>query len=222
MAAIPLALAGRAAANYFQKRPYCASFELTHNCNAQCRHCHRGAPVPGERLATPERLLELCRELRPIVAIMSGGEPLLRRDLPEIVRTLKQGCAPLRVFVNTNAALLTPARFGELVEAGVDEVLTLDTPTSGTTSTARSRPFAASAHRGGPREPPAHRVTSVLQSENFARVHGAAGLGGVNINPAPTPGCGLIDMGLMIQPRQTACSRGGRAPDRVHASTATS
>jgi MoaA/NifB/PqqE/SkfB family radical SAM enzyme len=76
-----------------------------------------------ERYATPEQLLEVCRQLRPIVAIMSGGEPLLRRELPEIVRTLKRGCAPLRVFLNTNAALLTRPLFGELCEAGVDECL---------------------------------------------------------------------------------------------------
>jgi MoaA/NifB/PqqE/SkfB family radical SAM enzyme len=123
MAFIPLALAARAGANYFTRRPYCASFELTHNCNARCRHCHRGPLVPDEKLASPERLLALCRELRPLVAIMSGGEPLLRRDLATIVRTLKQGCAPLRVFLNTNAALLTRPRFDELVAAGVDEVL---------------------------------------------------------------------------------------------------
>lgn len=122
MAAVPLPVVWRAVANYFTGRPYCVSFELTHNCNARCRHCHRGEPVQ-ERLATPEKLLELCRSLRPIVAIMSGGEPLLRHDLRHIVRTLKQGCPPLRVFLNTNAALLTLPLFRELGEAGVDEVL---------------------------------------------------------------------------------------------------
>jgi MoaA/NifB/PqqE/SkfB family radical SAM enzyme len=75
----------------------------------RCRHCHRGEAV-AESLATPEKLLEICRELRPVVAIMSGGEPLLCPDLLAIVRTLKAGCAPLRVFVNTNGALLTLPR----------------------------------------------------------------------------------------------------------------
>ncbi len=119
---VPPSLVLRAFANYVLRRPYCASFELTHNCNARCRHCHRGDLV-SERPAGPERLLEVCRELRPLVAIMSGGEPLLRADLETIVRTLKRGCAPIRVFLNTNAALLTAVRFHELCEAGVDEVL---------------------------------------------------------------------------------------------------
>ena len=128
MGTVPWSLARRAVASYVLRRPWCASFELTHNCNARCHHCHRGETV-AEKLATTQKLLEVCRELRPLVAIMSGGEPLLRRDLLEIVRTLKAGCAPLRVFVNTNGALLTLARFVELVEAGVDEVLiSLDYP----------------------------------------------------------------------------------------------
>ena len=102
----PGPLAGKAVASYVLRRPWCASFELTHNCNARCHHCHRGEHVV-ETLATPQKLLEVCRELQPLVAILSGGEPLMRHDLLEIVRTLKAGCAPLRVFLNTNGALLT-------------------------------------------------------------------------------------------------------------------
>jgi MoaA/NifB/PqqE/SkfB family radical SAM enzyme len=120
---IPIALARRAAANYLLHRAYCASFELTYNCNARCQHCHRGPEIPRERLATPQRLLEICREIRPIVAIMSGGEPLIRKELDEIVRTFRQGVSPLRIFVNTNGALLTAKRFLSLKDAGVDEFL---------------------------------------------------------------------------------------------------
>ena len=186
---VPLSLAARAVGSYLLKRPYCASFELTHNCNARCKHCHRGEPV-RESLATPARLLEVCRELRPLVAIMSGGEPLLRPELAEIVRTLKQGCAPLRVFLNTNAALLTRARFDELVAAGVDEVLiSFDYPDA-----------RHDAFRGIPGLferirsliaglPPAERtrvvLTSVLHSQNYRSALDAARLAlewGVNIN----------------------------------------
>jgi MoaA/NifB/PqqE/SkfB family radical SAM enzyme len=125
---VSLSMVRRGAANYLQWRPYCASFELTHNCNARCRHCHRGNPVEEQR-ATPRQLLDICRQLRPLVAIMSGGEPLLRRDILEIVRTFKRECAPLRVFLNTNAALLTKERLGQLGEAGIDEILiSLDYP----------------------------------------------------------------------------------------------
>lgn len=125
---IPLGLARRAVGNYLGRRPYCASFELTYTCNARCKHCHRGPPVPGEVRASPEQLLRICQEIRPVVAIMSGGEPLLRRDLPEIIRLFKNEAGPIRVFVNTNASLL-PRRYAELDAAGTDEFLiSLDYP----------------------------------------------------------------------------------------------
>lgn len=127
--AFPVALARRAVSNYFLHRTYCASFELTYNCNARCKHCHRGPVIPKERLASPQRLLEICKQLRPLVAMMSGGEPLIRKDLDEIVRMLRQGVSPLRIFVVTNASLLTPKRFRSLKEAGTDEFLiSLDFP----------------------------------------------------------------------------------------------
>ncbi len=117
-----LSLWRHAVANYVFGRAYCVSFELTHNCNARCGHCHRGDELE-EQVATPQQLLEVCQQVRPIVAIMSGGEPLMRSDLLEIVGLFKKERAVPRIFVNTNAALLTRDRFAELRDAGVDETL---------------------------------------------------------------------------------------------------
>jgi len=186
---IPWSLAAQGVVSYVRRRPWCLSFELTHNCNARCHHCHRGERVV-EQKATPQRLLEVCRELRPLVAIMSGGEPLLRADLLEIVRTLKAGCAPMRVFLNTNAALLTLPRYTELVDAGVDEVLiSLDYPD------ARHDTFRAipglfdriQALLAGlpPRERRRVVLTTVLHAENFREALPIARLAlswGVNAN----------------------------------------
>jgi len=123
-----LAFAGRALGNYVRMRPLCVSFEVTHNCNARCRHCHLGPPR-AETLAPPERYAELCSELRPLVAQVSGGEPLLRGDLEAIVRGLTRPGAPPHVVLTTNGALLTPKRHQELREAGVcDFSLSLDYP----------------------------------------------------------------------------------------------
>ena len=132
----------------------------------------------------------MCRELRPIVAILSGGEPLLRPDLLEIVRTLKTGCAPLRVFLNTNGALLTLPRFAELVDAGVDEVLvSLDYPDERHDAFreipglfARIRALVADL---APRERRRVVLTTVLQADNFREAVAIARLAlewGVNAN----------------------------------------
>jgi len=209
MAAVPLPVVRRAIANYFTGRPYCVSFELTHNCNARCRHCHRGEAVQ-ERFATPERLLEVCRRLRPIVAIMSGGEPLLRRDLEHLVRTLKQGCAPLRVFLNTNAALLTLARFRGLADAGVDEVLiSFDYPDE-RHDDYRKIPglFRRIETLIGDLDAENRRrvvLTCVLQSDNYRNALDMARLAldwGVNINFSAYTPMRTRDESLMIQPDQ--------------------
>ncbi len=205
MDAIPWPLAARGAASYVLRRPWCASFELTHNCNARCRHCHRGEPV-AETPATPQRLLEVCRKLRPVVAIMSGGEPLLRRDLLEIVRTLRQGCGPIRIFVNTNGALLSHERFDELVAAGVDEVLvSLDYPDErhdGFRAVPglfrRIRDLLAALP-----SPDRRRVvlTTVLQSDNFREALNVARLAldwGVSVNFSAYTWLRTNDHGLMI------------------------
>jgi MoaA/NifB/PqqE/SkfB family radical SAM enzyme len=205
MGAVPWSLARQAVASYVLRRPWCASFELTHNCNARCHHCHRGETV-AEKPATPQKLLEVCRELRPLVAILSGVEPLLRRDLLEIVRTLKAGCTPLRVFVNTNGALLTLPRFADLVDAGVDEVLvSLDYPDE------RHDDFRAIPGLFGriralveglpPRERQRVVLTTVLHAENFREAPTIARLAldwGVNVNFSAYTSLRTNDRGLLI------------------------
>jgi MoaA/NifB/PqqE/SkfB family radical SAM enzyme len=204
---VSASMAWRGTMNYLQRRPYCVSFELTHNCNARCRHCHRGDQV-AEEPATPERLLEVCRQLRPIVAIMSGGEPLLRRDLLEIVRTLKQGCAPLRVFVNTNAALLTQGRFRELGEAGIDEFLiSLDYPDERHDDYRRIPGLfrRIEALIAGLDAASRERVvlTCVIQSDNLREASNMANLAhrwGVHINYSAYTWLRTDDRSLMIPP----------------------
>jgi MoaA/NifB/PqqE/SkfB family radical SAM enzyme len=82
-----------------------------------------------ENRATPERLGEICRKLKPIVAQASGGEPLLRRDLEQIVQAIRIPRRPPYVTLTTNGALLTKKRYESLCQAGVDEFsLSLDYP----------------------------------------------------------------------------------------------
>ena len=121
-------LAKRGVINYFTKRPFCVSFEITHNCNARCLHCHRRKKVTEKR-ATPQRFGEIFRDLKPLVTQVSGGEPLLRKDVEQIVKALKQpDGTPYIIFV-TNASLLTKEKYYRLREIGVDVYsISLDYP----------------------------------------------------------------------------------------------
>ncbi|MBN1294733.1 MAG: radical SAM protein [Candidatus Latescibacteria bacterium] len=114
-----LSLTKRGVLNYFQNRPFCVSFEITHSCNARCKHCHRGGMVEEKR-ATPQQFAERFFELKPVVIQISGGEPLLRKDVEDIIKALKQpDGTPYIVFV-TNAALLTAEKYYRLRDIGVD------------------------------------------------------------------------------------------------------
>lgn len=115
-----LSMAGRGVGNYFRKKPFCVSFEITYSCNARCAHCHLGGPVPDEKRATPEQYAQRCRELKPLVAQVSGGEPLLRNDVEEIVTALKKQGGASYIVLTTNGATLTKKKYNRLRQAGVD------------------------------------------------------------------------------------------------------
>lgn len=124
----PLSLAVRGAKNFFGPRPLCVSFEVTRSCNARCSHCHLGGPAKEHR-AAPGRYADLCRRIKPVVAQVSGGEPMLRRDLDNIIRALKVPLRPPYIILTTNGTLLTKKRWAELRTAGVDEFsLSFDYP----------------------------------------------------------------------------------------------
>jgi len=123
-----LSLVKRGIFNYIKRRPFCISFEVTHACNARCKHCHLGGPVKEER-ASAQRFGEICREVKPVVAQISGGEPLLRKDLEKIVRAFRVPNRAPYIVITTNAALLTKEKYFKLRQAGVDEFsISLDYP----------------------------------------------------------------------------------------------
>lgn len=103
--------------------------ELTMRCNHLCGHC---SAVWGPPLAAAGESLEMTTaEVTDTVArlldevpveriAVSGGEPLLREDLPEILAFLRRrDVAPTIV---TNGRLLTPARLETLHEAEAFEI----------------------------------------------------------------------------------------------------
>lgn len=114
--------------NYITNSPLCASFEITYRCNALCQHCHLHH-VQDKELASPEHYAEICHRLKPVVAQISGGEPLLRRDLLDIIRKIKNSNGTPFIVLTTNGVLLTKEKYEQLIDAGVDEIsLSLDYP----------------------------------------------------------------------------------------------
>lgn len=116
-------MAAGAAWNLWRKRPLSVSFEVTHACTANCWHCNWGGPIKETRRA-PHEYAAICRALKPVVVNVSGGEPLARGDVDDIIRALaRPGRLPWMVVVS-NASQLTPERFLQLKRAGMHQLST--------------------------------------------------------------------------------------------------
>jgi radical SAM protein with 4Fe4S-binding SPASM domain len=110
-------------------RPYVISWNLTYRCNLACEHCYLdagGTPLVGSEnfadrseLGTDEcfKVIDEIANFAPeCVTILTGGEPLLRRDILEIVqRAAERG---LWVVVGTNGVRITENVARRLAQAG--------------------------------------------------------------------------------------------------------
>jgi radical SAM protein with 4Fe4S-binding SPASM domain len=88
--------------------PLFGSIELTHRCNLRCLHCYLGDHPGGhEKEIGTERLFSVIDEITEagcLFLLLTGGEPLLRKDFPEIYRHAK--IKGLMVTVFTNGTLI--------------------------------------------------------------------------------------------------------------------
>jgi MoaA/NifB/PqqE/SkfB family radical SAM enzyme len=99
--------------------PVCVSFEVTHSCIADCVHCDKGGIKPDPKLMTLDDYRRYSYELKPGLCQMSGGEPLLRDDLEDIIRAVKRPNGLPMVVCVSNFWLMTEERYLSLNEAGV-------------------------------------------------------------------------------------------------------
>ena len=115
--------------NWLAERPIVVSFEVTDACTCWCKHCDHGGPRDESRNLKPADYARYMDALRPCVVQISGGEPLMRDDVAEIVRTVKGNRrAPYTILVS-NWSLMTEERYLALRAAGVDQFsVSLDFP----------------------------------------------------------------------------------------------
>jgi radical SAM protein with 4Fe4S-binding SPASM domain len=110
-------------------RPYVISWNLTYRCNLACEHCYLDAgpkPLVGtenfadrSELGTEEcfKVIDEIAAFAPeCLTILTGGEPLLRRDILEIVqRAAERG---LWVVVGTNGVRISENVARRLADSG--------------------------------------------------------------------------------------------------------
>lgn len=96
------------------------SWNTTNACNLYCQHCYRDAGVSAkDELSTAEAKVMIDEIVKAGFKIMifSGGEPLMRNDIYQLIAHAAQ--KGLRPVLGTNGTLITPEVARKLKEAGI-------------------------------------------------------------------------------------------------------
>ena len=110
-------------------KPYYVKMKVFYGCNLKCEMCNhwrerREPPVPAERFK------EVIRELGGLGTNkihISGGEPMLRPQIPEFVELASS--LGIKVTMTTNGTLVDKAKAKRLVEGGLRGVnISIDSP----------------------------------------------------------------------------------------------
>jgi len=101
---------------------------ITDRCNLRCRYC---MPEQGVQLSARREHADIDEHIEAIARLdeqvgvrkirITGGEPLVRKDVVELVRRIRERFAGAELCMTTNAVLLD--RFAQqLADAGLDRV----------------------------------------------------------------------------------------------------
>lgn len=118
----------------FNQTPLLVIWEVTRACALACRHCRASAEDRRDprELTTPEgkELLDQVREMGTPLIVFTGGDPLQREDLEELIAHAR--ALGLRVAAIPAATdRLTRERIASLAAAGLEQVaISLDAPTA--------------------------------------------------------------------------------------------
>jgi radical SAM protein with 4Fe4S-binding SPASM domain len=126
----------------FTRLPILGEIALTYRCNHACLFCYAGCGSAGScttrengqapmTTAEVKRVIDLFKTRAKIPFFsFTGGEPMLREDLAELVRYGRSH--GFRINLITNGTLATPERCTDLAEAGLSSVqVSLEAPEDG-------------------------------------------------------------------------------------------
>lgn len=130
----------------FNQSPFLVIWEVTQACLLACQHCRASAqplPLPGE-LSTQEgeKLLRDIHEMGCNIVVLSGGDPLQRKDLSQLIAYGKSiGLRMATIPAATD--LLTFDAIKKLKDANIDQIaFSLDFPNREMHDAFRSTPGA--------------------------------------------------------------------------------
>lgn len=106
------------------KGPLTVGLDITNRCNLKCKHCYASSVFDSKTPDFPlEKITSILDELNKLgtcLISLAGGEPLIRKDLFEITKAVKE--RGMMLFLNSNGQLLTKERARDLKKNGVDHM----------------------------------------------------------------------------------------------------
>lgn len=127
-------LDARLAAANFDLAPFTLAWEITRACALACLHCRAQAQPRRDRreLTTTEAMgvIDQIRELGDPILVVTGGDPLMRRDVFDLLAYAVQKGLRTSLTPSTTA-LVTPKNLARVRKAGVRRIaISLDGPTA--------------------------------------------------------------------------------------------
>ena len=129
--------AGKAAREFEErtgiKAPRIVAWEITRSCNLACAHCRAAAhcePYPGElSFEECKRVIDDIASITDPILILTGGEPLMRDDIWDIIDYANE--KGLHPVIGTNGTLIDDDCARKIAEHGIPRVsVSLDFPTA--------------------------------------------------------------------------------------------
>src|SRR4051812_39040607 len=114
-----LNIVGQYLHNRLAGRPTAVTIEITKRCNATCDFCPYWEADEVEEV---KDFTPAIKYFQPIWVSITGGEPLLRKDVVEIARKIRDIPGFRFISIYSNGWLLNERLVGELTEAGVSNI----------------------------------------------------------------------------------------------------
>ena len=103
------------------RMPVLVHFEVTMRCNARCGFCDYWKTDPSEKDRELKSFADAARRFDPMMICFTGGEPLLRRDLEDLVAAVNGAINTKYITLITHGAMLSPERAQSLWNAGINQ-----------------------------------------------------------------------------------------------------
>lgn len=104
----------------FRNKPYHAHLNITHRCNIRCRYCQiTRENLPEFDFQKTKKIIDILDNMGIAMLSITGGEPLLREDVYDIIDYAKSKGLYVRIASNGTLPLV---RYEKLINSKIDGI----------------------------------------------------------------------------------------------------